>query len=120
MPIFIADDDPAVLSSLQFLLESEGYAVAAFGSGAALLSAFPGPAPGCVILDVMMPGLSGLDVLRRLRELDVHAPILLTTGHPDPSIRERAREAGVPLLEKGLSSEALLAVLARTREVGSA
>ncbi|ACA20384.1 response regulator receiver protein [Methylobacterium sp. 4-46] len=112
MAIYIADDDPAVLNSLQFLLESEGYAVAAFANGNDLLAAFPGPQPACVILDVMMPGLSGLDVLFALRALDVRAPVVLTTGHPDPQIRRRAAEAGVPLVDKALAAQALPALLA--------
>ena len=114
-PIYVVDDDPAVLHSLCFLLESEGHAVEAFGSGPELLAAFPGPAPAWVILDYVMPGMNGLEVFARLRELAVRAPAVLITGHPDPRIRTRAREAGLPLVEKPLAFESLLAMLAVDR-----
>lgn len=110
MPIYIADDDPAVLDALRFLLEGEGYTVAAFRSGAELLSAFPGPEPSCVVLDYVMPGLNGAEVFRRLRELDVEAPVVLTTGHPDPLIRKRAKAVGLPLVEKTLLPDLLCAI----------
>src|SRR3954467_6976119 len=91
-PIYVVDDDPAVLHSLCFLLESEGHRVEAFGSGHDLLAAFPGQIPSCVILDYVMPGMNGLEVFMRRRELDIRAPAVLVTGHPDPRIRTRARE----------------------------
>ncbi|GJE04206.1 response regulator transcription factor [Methylobacterium isbiliense] len=120
MPIYIADDDPAGLSALQFLLESEGYTVAAFRSGAALLSAFPGPVPSCVVLDCVMPGLNGLEVARHLRDLGINAPVVLTTGHPSPAIRGRARAAGLPLIEKPLSQDLLAAIEAARTGAGPA
>ncbi|MBY0296990.1 MAG: response regulator [Methylobacterium sp.] len=109
--IYVVDDDPAVLHSTRFLLESEGYRVEGFASGHDLLAAFPGPSPGCIILDHVMPDLDGLEVFRRLREVDRHAPVVLITGHPSPTIRMRAREAGVPVIEKPLALEILLGLL---------
>lgn len=112
-PIYVVDDDPAVLHSLCFLLETEGHAVEAFGSGPELLAAFPGPTPACVILDYVMPGMDGLEVFARLQELAVDAPAVLITGHPDARIRTRAREVGLPLVEKPLTFDAFLATLAQ-------
>ncbi|ACL63072.1 response regulator transcription factor [Methylobacterium nodulans] len=110
LPIFIAEDDPALLNSLAFMLQGEGYRVVTFESGSELLSAFPGAKPGCVLLDYVMPGMSGLEVYHQLRERGVDVPVLLLTGHPDPSIRRRAREAGLPLIEKPLAQDLLSAI----------
>jgi FixJ family two-component response regulator len=110
--IYIVDDDPAVLHSTRFLLESEGHPVAAFASGQELLAAFPGPSPALVLLDHLMPDIDGLEVCRRLRGLDARLPLVLITGHPDPNIRVRASAAGVPLVEKPLAFEAILGMLA--------
>jgi FixJ family two-component response regulator len=114
--IFIVDDDPAVLHSTRFLLESEGHPVAAFTSGEALLEAFPGPSPALVLLDQLMPGIDGLEVCSRLRGLDARVPVVLITGHPDPNIRTRAHAAGVPLVEKPLAVDAVLGMLAAGRQ----
>jgi CheY-like chemotaxis protein len=67
--IYIVDDDPAVLHSTRFLLESEGHPVAAFASGQELLAAFPGPSPALVLLDHLMPDIDGLEVWRRLARI---------------------------------------------------
>ncbi|MDP4003324.1 response regulator transcription factor [Methylobacterium sp. NEAU K] len=109
--IYVVDDDPAVLHSTRFLLESEGHAVETFAGGQELLAAFPGPSPWCVLLDHVMPGMDGLEVFKRLRDLDDRVPVVLITGHPDPTICRRARAAGVPLVEKPLVFEALLNLL---------
>ncbi|WP_336489544.1 response regulator transcription factor [Methylobacterium nigriterrae] len=110
--IYVVDDDLAVLHSTRFLLESEGHQVETFADGRELLAAFPGPSPAFVLLDQVMPGMKGLEVYARLRDVDVHVPVVLITGHPDPGIRTRARPAGVPLIEKPLAFDALLAMLA--------
>lgn len=114
-PIYVVDDDPAVLHSTRFLFESEGHRVETFASGFELLSVFPGPCPLCVLLDHVMPGMDGLEVCRRLRDLDARVPVILITGHPNPRIRIRAREAGVPLVDKPLAFEALVDLLAACR-----
>ncbi len=74
-----------------------------------------GPCPLCVLLDHVMPGMDGLEVCRRLRDLDARVPVILITGHPNPRIRIRAREAGVPLVDKPLAFEALVDLLAACR-----
>lgn len=110
--IYVVDDDPAILHSTRFLLESEGHRVETFADGRALLAAFPGPHPTFVLLDHVMPGMDGLAVWGRLRDLAAGVPVILITGHPDPGIRSRARAAGIPLVEKPLAFDALMGMLA--------
>lgn len=107
-PVSIVDDDPAALSSLRFLLESEGFHVDSYGSGAELLRAPDLTGSRCFVIDVKMPGMDGLDVSRRLRELGSTAPVVLITGHPDPAIRIKAEQGGFSLVEKPLSQESLI------------
>lgn len=110
--IFVVDDDPAVLHSTRFLLESEGHQVETFPGGRELLAAFPGPRPAFVLLDQIMPVMDGLEVFAKLRDLDAVVPVVLITGHPDPGIRTRARVSGVPVVEKPLAFDALLRMFA--------
>lgn len=118
-PILIVDDDPGALNSLRFLLESEGYSVRAFAGGAELLhDLLTGPArgrPGCLILDFKMPGMDGLAVYHQLRQLKFDTPVILMTGHPDPSIAVRAKAAGLSLIEKPLSQDMLLSAVRAAR-----
>ena len=109
--VYVVDDDQAVRHSTRFLLESEGYRVETFAGGPELLAAFPGPSPACVLLDQVMTGMDGFEVLGRLRALGASVPVVLITGHPDPGIRMRAKAAGVPLVEKPFTLEALLDLL---------
>jgi|UPI0002E016C0 FixJ family two-component response regulator len=106
--VYVVDDDSAVLHSTCFLFESAGHRVSSFASGADLLAAFPGPSPAFVLLDQVMPGMDGLEVFGRLRDLDARVPVVLITGHPDPGIRLRARAAGLPVVEKPLVFEGVL------------
>ena len=66
-----------------------------------------------MVLDYVMPGMDGLEVFARLRELAVHAPAVLITGHPDPRIRSRAREVGLPLVEKPITFDTFMVTLAK-------
>ena len=115
LSIFVVDDDPGALNSLRFLLESEGYTVVTFRNGRDLLAIFPEADPSCVVIDYKMPNMNGLEVVLRLRQLEIDVPVILVTGHPDPVIRRKAREAGVELIEKPLSQDVLLAAIKATR-----
>jgi len=92
--ILIVDDDAAVLNSLGFLLEAEGFKVRTLGDVGELLLYEGRPDPDCLILDYSMPVMNGLDVLRWLREKKVKAPAILITGHPDCKLCGRALAAG--------------------------
>ncbi|MGH1571137.1 response regulator transcription factor [Methylobacterium sp. P31] len=107
MPIFMVDDDAESLSSAQFMLEGEGYLVATFESGSQLLAAFPGAKPCCIVIDYVLTDMTGLDASERLRALGVTAPVIIITGHPSRTIREKVHKAGLPLVEKPLVDELL-------------
>ncbi|MGH1575096.1 response regulator transcription factor [Methylobacterium sp. P31] len=107
MPVFMVDDDAEILNSARFMLEGEGYPVATFESGRQLLAALPAAKPCCIVIDYLLPDMTGLDACERLRALGVTAPVIIITGHPSPMIREKVQEAGLPLVEKPLVDELL-------------
>jgi FixJ family two-component response regulator len=106
--VFVVDDDAAVLGSLRFLLETDGFAVRTFRSGTALLNAKGAPGADCYVIDYKMPDINGIDLAGRLRKSDGDTPVILITGYPDENIASRAAAAGVedvvlkPLLDESL------------------
>jgi two-component system response regulator FixJ len=107
--VFVVDDDEALRSALVQLLESAGFAVASYADGLAFLEDCVDDRPGCVLLDVAMPGLSGLEVQEALRGRGLRAPIVFLTGHGDIPMAVRAVQAGaVDFLEKPVTGAALL------------
>ena len=106
--IYVVDDDSDVLGSLQFLLETDGFDVRTFKSGAALLRDEASDDADCFIIDYKMPNMNGFDLIKRLRSKDISAPIILITGYPDEHISEWAANAGVHLLRKPLLDESLI------------
>ena len=112
--IFVVDDDAAVRASLQALLETEGYRTGQFESGVAFLDSVESSSGACVLLDVKMPGLDGLEVQRRLNHRGVPLPVIILTGHGDVAMAVRAMRAGAAdFLEKPVSRERMLASIAR-------
>jgi two-component system response regulator FixJ len=110
--IFVVDDDAAVRQSLRVLLEVNGYAVQTFDSAEAFLAQLPDAESGCLLLDVRMPGMSGLDLQRELTRRAVDLPVVVITGHGDVPMAVAALKAGaVDFLEKPFDSDALLASL---------
>ena len=102
--VIVVDDDVSVRESLRFLLESEGIEVADFASGPSLMASTWPPRAGCVILDIQMPEMSGLDLLERLRETKSTVPVIVVTGQPSPANRARAMSAGaLEVMEKPLN-----------------
>jgi two-component system response regulator FixJ len=96
MPVvYVVDDDSDVLGSLRFLLETDGFSVRTFRSGAALLNGIATGEADCFVIDFKMPAMSGIDLVSRLRNRDIVAPIILITGYPDEHIREKASAAGI-------------------------
>lgn len=107
--VFIVDDDAAVRDSLSLLLETAGYRVTCFESGEAFLAARPDARNGCVILDLRMNGLSGLDVQSRMVAAGVHLPIIFLTAHGDIPTTVRAIKAGaVDFLTKPVDATLLI------------
>jgi FixJ family two-component response regulator len=108
--VYVVDDDTDVLGSLRFLLETDGFEVRTFRSGAALLNAMVRGEVDCFVIDYKMPAMSGIDLAARLRNRDIEAPIILITGYPDENISAKAAAAGIhhvllkPHLEESLVS----------------
>jgi len=106
--VYVADDDADVLSSLRFLLETDGFDVRTFRSGVALLNASSRAQVDCFVIDYKMPELNGVELAGRLREQGATAPMVLITGHYDHSLAARAAAVGVqdlllkPLLDENL------------------
>jgi two-component system, LuxR family, response regulator FixJ len=107
--IYVVDDDAGVLGSLRFLLETDGFAVRTFRSGAALLNT-PGSADAdCFVIDYKMQDINGIDLVGRLRDRDITAPAILITGYPDGKISVRAANAGVKhVLQKPILDQSLV------------
>lgn len=107
--VIVVDDDAAVLGSLQFLLETDGFAVRTFRSGTALLNASGAPAADCYVIDYKMPDINGIELAWRLRQSDADRPVILITGYPDGNISVKAAAAGIkdvilkPLLDENLA-----------------
>jgi two-component system response regulator FixJ len=93
--VYVVDDDHDVRTSLRFLLETEGFDVRTFRSGAALLGSATRNGADCLVIDYKMAELDGLELAQRLRRLDVSTPIILITGYPDGKIAAKASLAGV-------------------------
>ena len=107
--VHVIDDDEAVRESLSFLLRSAKIEVHSHDSAAAFLSALSGITPGCIITDVRMPGMSGIDLLRRLKELGVSTPVIVITGHGDVPLAVEAMKVGAAdFLEKPFDDDVLL------------
>jgi FixJ family two-component response regulator len=111
--IYVVDDDEGVRRALAFALDLDGFDVETFESGEALLLRDPPVAPGCLVLDERLPGISGLDTLRQLRARRVGLPALFVTTHPRPAFREAAAQAGAPIVEKPLEGETLIGAIHR-------
>ena len=107
--VFVVDDDAAVRDAIKDLLESVGMRVETFGSGAEFLAKHPTDGPCCLILDVRLPGMSGLEFQRELTEKAVEIPIIFITGHGDIPITVQAMKAGaVDFLTKPFRDQELL------------
>ncbi|HUL88061.1 MAG TPA: response regulator FixJ [Pseudolabrys sp.] len=107
--IHIIDDDESVRQSLEFLLKSAKLDVRAHDSASAFLDALPNLNPACVITDVRMPGLSGIDLLKRLKTIANSIPVIVITGHGDvPLAVEAMKHGAVDFLEKPFDDELLL------------
>lgn len=107
--VFVVDDDPAVRQALESLLRSAGLTAQSFASAREFLDSAPTDAPACVVLDVNLPGTSGLDLQRELTGRDPALPVIFITGYGDIPTSVRAMKAGaVEFLAKPFRDEDLL------------
>ena len=108
--VHVIDDDEALRDSLTFLLRTARLDVQSYPSATAFLEALPEANLSCVITDVRMPGMSGIDLLRRLRERKISVPVIVITGHGDiPLAVEAMRIGAIDFLEKPFDDEVLIA-----------
>lgn len=115
--IHIVDDDEALRESLSFLLDSAGFKSQVYACADALLQAPGQLAPGCILTDVRMPGMNGLELVNVLRERGVNHPIIMLTGHADVALAVEAMKAGVcDFLEKPFDDDALLGAISSALE----
>jgi two-component system, LuxR family, response regulator FixJ len=115
--VFVVDDDDAVRESLSWLIESVGLRVETYASPREFLAAYDPVRPGCLVLDVRMPGMSGLDLQDRLAPLQNPPPTIIITGHGDVPMAVRAMKAGaVDFIEKPFNDQVLLDCIQRALE----
>ena len=108
--VHVIDDDEASRQSLAFLLQTAQMEVQTYASAEIFLDRLGNISPSCIITDVRMPGMSGIDLLRRLKELNVAAPVIVITGHGDVPLAVEAMKIGAAdFLEKPFDDEVLLA-----------
>jgi RNA polymerase sigma factor (sigma-70 family) len=107
--VYVVDDDASVRQALDSLIRSVGFGVQTFASARDFLSSKRASAPGCVVLDVRMPGLSGLDLQRDLADAEIQLPVIFVTGHGDIPMSVHAMKAGaVEFLTKPFRDQDLL------------
>jgi two-component system response regulator FixJ len=107
--IFVVDDDAAVRDALKLLLRSVGQAVETFSSGQEFIDAYSEDRPGCLVLDIRMPGMSGLELQQKLNERHSILPIIFITGHGDVPMAVEAMQAGaVDFIQKPFRDQDLI------------
>jgi two-component system CheB/CheR fusion protein len=115
--IFVVDDDPDVRNGIRVLLEEEGHLVEDFDSCEAFLAAFHAGRKGCLLLDAYLPGMTGLELLRRLKEMGHHMPTIMITGKSDvPTAVQAMKSGAADFLEKPLDRIELFASIERALE----
>lgn len=117
--VAVVDDDPAVCGSLKFSLELEGFSVRAYRSGSELLRASNLEACDCFVVDQKMPDLTGLQLIESLRARQISAPAILVVGRPTAALALQAAKDGIPIVEKPLLGNVLLAKIRKACEVSS-
>lgn len=108
--VFLVDDDTAVLRSLAAVLEGEGFTIKAFESGKTLLENCDEKTAGCIVLDMRMPGMDGLEVQAELNKRGVHMPVIFLTGHGDVPMSVHVMKNGAyDFLQKPVAADTLIA-----------
>ncbi len=117
--VHVIDDDEAMRQSLAFLLDAAGYAARTYESGPDFLKHVKALEPGCILTDVRMPEMNGLELVRRLKTEGVTLPVIVLTGHGDVPLAVEAMKAGVrDFLEKPFDDEVLLSAVASALDSG--
>lgn len=110
--VYVIDDDQAMRDSIDFLLESAGLKARLFESAVSFLEALPELGPGCIVSDVRMPNLDGLELLKRLRETNKSLPIIIMTGHGDIPLAVEAMKLGaIDFIEKPFEDDRLIGTI---------
>jgi len=110
--VHLVDDDAAIRRSVGFMLKTSGHRVESYESGADLLKSSASLSEGCILLDIRMPGMDGLEVQQALQDKGIGLPVIIMTGHGDVSLAVKAMKAGaVDFIEKPFEKQALLASL---------
>jgi two-component system response regulator FixJ len=110
--VHLVDDDEAVRRSIGFMLKTSGYLVKTYASGTELVKVARNLEPGCILLDIRMPGMDGLEVQQELQRIGISLPVIIMTGHGDIPLSVRAMKAGaIDFIEKPFEKAVLLAAV---------
>ena len=110
--VHVIDDDDAVRDSLAFMFDAAGLEVRTWPSAVAFLGALEGRGPGCIVTDVRMPDMTGLELVQRLKSLGIADPVIVITGHADVPLAVEAMKAGVvDFIEKPFDNQRLLGAI---------
>jgi FixJ family two-component response regulator len=114
--IAIVDDDPSVLKALRRSLRVRGFQAKTYESAREFLAALPGGLPECLIVDLQIPDMTGLELLAYLKRRDIQIPAIVITAHEDTRVQERSKAAGaVAFLSKPLHNASLFAAIDKAR-----
>ena len=106
--LIVVDNDTAVRNSLKFSLEIEGFAVRGYHCAADLLDSSDPPDCGCFVVDQILPGMTGLDLIAKLRERRILTPAILITSHPSAAVIDGAKQAHARIIEKPFLNNTLI------------
>jgi two-component system response regulator FixJ len=110
--VHVVDDDESVRRSVSFMLKTSGYCVHSYADGAKLLNAAKWLEPGCILLDIRMPGMDGLGLQEALRGQGIALPIVIMTGHGDVALSVKAMKAGaIDFIEKPFEKDVLISAI---------
>ena len=116
-PVHLVDDDEAMCRTIERVLRASGYPVRSYGTGASFLAAFDPGEPASIILDLCLPDMSGLDILRTMKDREIQLPVLILTGHGDvPSAVRALKDGATDFLQKPFRAEALERAIAASQQ----